>query len=448
MREWNNIEKKMKSVVNAHEAKAPDFIWAAIEEDLNASKPKGIPWWYVLGFLISVIAFVMLAKNFKGLTLENSTISNTLEQTAMQYNEDENITLVPIAEEEIKIPTTEDNSIVNLVPTVNKSIDNTVDSRLYENRTVSSNRAQKSIPAFSERGNASLAQGRVKQAQKVLIQSSVEDVILSKRASLDYLKPAHNSISFLELEREKLEYTDGIECPTFSDGLSLHPFVEMNGLLGTHFKSLDALANEEIDTEGFKLARENSESSWYNWGGQFLAGLNVNRNLYFGTGLEWSQAKDKFQFVDEGVTKIVIDLDPEGNPIDTSLVSGMFVSSGEVRYTMMDIPVFVGLTRSMGSWDVGFEAAALFNLSFSSNGKVLNDQLEVTRTESAPAVYKDKLGMGLRGSVVLRKFLNDGLSFHIKPSFKTYLGEINQEGYLLNTKLNIARVDLGFRKDF
>ncbi len=456
MREWNNIEKQMKTVVDAHESKAPEFIWAAIENELNNSGRKGIAWLPVLGLAALAIASIFVINTLVSQKSNNKKNENQekvmFAENSKADSEDETKELMAGLSEEkdaelnfltaspsVSLSAEQDIETNETIETVKKS---------FVRKRIEPTHMQESVSATDRISNTnSFVKPFNEASDKVQIKNN--DVTSYKSNTLvSSLSPILTSIPLLDNKREIVEYTDGIECPSFSNSISIHPFIELNGLLGYHVNSLIAKSNGETNGSVLAENRRTTESSWYNWGGQVHLGLNVNRNIYIGTGLEWSQHKDKFKFEDAAITKIIIDLDPEGNPIDTNLVSGMFVSTGEVKYNMLDIPVFVGVNRSIGTWDIGFEGSALFNLSFSSNGKIINEQFEVERTESGTTVHKDRLGLGLRGSIVLRKFLNDGLSFHLKPTYKTYLCDLNHETYPVRTKVNIFRLDFGFRKDF
>ena len=158
---------------------------------------------------------------------------------------------------------------------------------------------------------------------------------------------------------------------------------------------------------------------------------------------------DEFYYSEDAVTQMVITFDPETNqPIDTSLVLGMLENRGDIRYTMIDIPVFVGLTKQFRTFELGLEAGVLYNLSFKAEGKIINEQLDIFRISDETPIYKKELGLGLRTSLVFRKRMANGLAFQVKPTFKMYLDEINHADYILPTTLNFARLDVGLRKDF
>ena len=460
MREWTNIEKQMKTVVNAHESQAPDFIWSAIEEELHTSKRTSKYFLYAVGLLLSLILAGIVFSNFSSRGTSSTEVQQMLvdpKMTAEVETQKEQpaepvFTTLPVIAEESE----EDHSnrrkaskksdrktVIQNMQSVEASI------KSIDKATVSPEGPILKSLATQTNNATSLASSGIVNSKNT--RASTPNIGAKSRA-ITQVNPLLHTANFIGLigeEREVLQWTDGIECPTFSKSISIEPFIEINGMLGLHNKSLETfLMEEEFEATELLAAREDSESEWYNWGGQFHVGLNVNHNLYFGTGLEWSQAKDKFKYEDEGITKIVIDLDPDGNPIDTSLVSGMFISTGEVRYNMLDIPVFAGISKSMGSWNLGIEAAALINLSFSAEGKIVNQELDIKRADNGTKVYKDGISLGLRGSIVLRRYLSDGFSFHIKPSYKTYLADINQDAYPLKTRLGMTRLEMGFRKDF
>ena len=494
MKEWNNIEKQMKAVVNADTVAAPDFIWTAIEENLEPNKIKKSGWYTILALALALVAVAWLVSS----SMNQNTSDNILSSyksiglvsdgnTAILTKEEDAVASTPM-----NVPEVNRQEGESVIMAINNSIEgeniskrsNFSDAK-FPNAIVTTTdpkanlrkqwsggitdviASDKYTMSNEQKNNIANDQESTNTTNEVLNRSIVSGISnheessnttsssttlgsripksflsITKLASLDLVG------NFSGTERAQLGIKDKIECPSFSNNIKIHPFIELNGIIGRHMKGFRSIPSGEIESSALQNAREGSESSWYNWGGQFLVGLNINRNIYFGTGLEVSQSKDKFNHEVSGVTQLVINLDENGNPIDTSLVSGTFVSAGEVRYNMVDIPIFVGLTKSMGSWDVGIEAAALLNISFSATGKVLDESLEVSTLAETPLASREKIGMGLKGSIVVRKYISNGLSLHVKPTFKTYLGSVSQANYPLDTKLSFGRLDVGLKMDF
>jgi hypothetical protein len=511
MKDWNNIEKEMKTVVNADMVAPPEFIWSAIEENIESKDPKSSGWYIWLGMGVVISAAIWGLNNYI-INKDMPTIGSSISEQLIESNQIEIPTVqqnaivadeLPIAESSESNMNTEGNNLSSVTTVDNidakesatdqtgRDISNTKELTKSTSAKVSNENMSKTKPlslvnkmldnvisdVSSQKAKVNLATSPSQKGKIYRQGFPVENVVkestknnISKNTSASYLASSLSnekgnavksrsllvdqmsiigmSTSVLETERDMLDIKDKVECPSFSNRISISPFIELNGIIGRHNKSFQTRMIDELDPTALLNGREDTESSWYNWGGQFHVGLNINRNIYFGTGLEISQSKDKFRSELSGITQQVVNFDQDNNPIDTMLVSGTFVSSGEVRYNMVDIPIFVGLTKSVGSWDVGLELGALLNISFSATGKVLDEDLEVTTLESTPLAYRDKLGMGLRGSVVLRKYLSGGLSFHVKPTFKTYLGSVSQVNYPLDTKLNFMRFDVGMRMDF
>ena len=249
------------------------------------------------------------------------------------------------------------------------------------------------------------------------------------------------SLALLSKSKTKLVLPK-IECPDFSNRHKPSFFIEANILGGAHDRSFDAFG---VEQSPLATLRKNAEHTAYSVGGSFIAGFYMNRNIYFGTGLAYTRSRDNFKT--EGISRQIINYDPvTGIPIDT--IYETKVINHEILYTNLDLPILMGYEHFAYGWAFGLEVGALLNLKTSNNGFTYNKSLIISSIASQGDVIKTKLGLGVTGSFILRKYLTPNLSIHLKPGFKTYLNDWNDNTYPVKIKSNLYYVNLGVRHVF
>jgi hypothetical protein len=255
-----------------------------------------------------------------------------------------------------------------------------------------------------------------------------------------------NQEMYIESKTNKklnIRFDDGIKCPEFGQSKKLL-YAEIGLTGGYHIKTISDGSNQKLASW-----RKETESSWYSWGAYGAFGVNIKKNFYIGTGLDYTQSKDKFNRSSEEITKMIITFDPaSGAPIDTSFVTGKLVNKGEIRYNMIEIPMTFGLVKDYQDWDFGLELSPLYNFSFNSKGKIINDQQIISTIDKEVPVYKKNLGFGAKVSFLIRRNIANGLSIQLKPSFKTYFKNINDTNYSLPMRYYHIYLSAGIRKDF
>ena len=145
---------------------------------------------------------------------------------------------------------------------------------------------------------------------------------------------------------------------------------------------------------------------------------------------------------------MIINLDQNGNPIDTSFVSGINESKGEIKYSLIDIPLYFGAATNLGYFSIGAEIGAVLNIAQSVTGKMVTLTDEVSYIQDQDLTYKTSIGLGLKASLILRKELSNGLSIQVKPGFKTYLNPMSKDDYAITSKYSTFNVNIGIRRDF
>lgn len=233
------------------------------------------------------------------------------------------------------------------------------------------------------------------------------------------------------------------QCPTFREK-RFSFFVELEGLAGIPLKQMNS------GPEASKLyeLRKSSEKPWYSAGAGLHFGMMYRNKFSVSTGLDWLRVNEKFDYSKTDIVDLIYHVDP-----NTGYVTGPFIvtknitNSGQIRHTLMDIPVLLGYHMKSEHWNIGIQAGPFINLNLTSRGKIMTatDQVGQIKDQNS---YKDAVGAGLQGSLSVSRNLTSNLSLYIKPSFKYYLNDWTNNEYPVRTKFNNASVSIGVRQTF
>lgn len=413
MKQMNEI--LMKQIAENYEAVPPGFVWENIELSLNKKKKRR----HFLFFMTMSLALVILSAvlffggiNDKNVNEKTNNTGKT-EVAATVLNED-----LKNKEQNVIVDKTKKKKNVTVFPIIENQ---------YRHKEYVDIKESKESDVFANE-------------ESDLPDENSED---NKSMNEVMIKSLPGTYSLLELPVSGLNINDRIKCPDFRESRK-RMFAELGFLGGYHIKSIGNGSNEILAG-----MRNRSESEWYTWGFYGAFGLNVTPNFYIGTGIDWTQSKDKFNHSSEAITKMIITFDPvTGIPTDTSFVTGKLITKGEIRYNSIDIPIVVGFVKNYDKWDFGLEISPVFNLNFSAKGKIFNDKNKISAVEKEPPVYRSGLGMGLKASFLIRRIISDGLYVQLKPTCKTYFNDINDGNYPLPMRYNIFGLNIGVRKDF
>jgi hypothetical protein len=406
----------MKKVADSYEAVPPEFVWENIELSLNDNrKRRHFFLWLVAGItFLSLSAFVFY-RDIYGIkdVAENDiriTVTN-ISTTGIEHK------LLPV-ENIVADKKQAEGKIESVFPLVEKKM------RLNENENI---------------------EYRQEIAEDIKEENAFKYEVKKENSLREMITINSISKSFFVMQKSvfRPDFNDRIKCPSFGESKK-RMFAELGILGGYHLKSIGKGSNEAL-----AAIRNQSESGWYTWGINGAFGMNITPNFYIGTGIDWTQSKDKFNHSSEAITKMIITFDPvSGIPADTSFVTGKLVNKGEIRYNSIDIPLIIGFVKKYDKWDFGVEMAPVFNLNFTANGKIFNDKKKISSIDKEPPVYKSGLGLGLKASFVIRRNISDGLYVQLKPTFRTYFNDINDSNYALPMHYNLFGINLGVRKDF
>lgn len=448
-----NIENKMKQIVDGHSIAPPNFVWNNIESNLdNKPKTNNNVIWYI-GAIAILLLFSYLYWNANN-HIQTSSNSNVLIIPKKSNNPKlgPNKSILPVVTED---PISIEKDVSN-----NEIIVETLDSEV-SNTKISINSPKKStITQYSENNSTKnknlnslnsnvLVETFIDEKTNKLVESNTKsEKLLEQNQLINYslLPSKYNTLLPFQFDIPKIK--DQVICPSFGKkGNGISTFLELGVIMGGHSINLE---NNLNDTETNQLLdkRKSTESNWYTWGAYVNLGINITPNFYVGTGIEYTQSKDQFDYTSGTITKMIINLDENGNPIDTSFVSGFNESKGEIKYSLIDIPLYIGAATNLGYFSIGAEIGAVLNISQSVTGKMVTLTDEINYIQDQDITYKNSVGIGLKAALILRKELSNGLSIQVKPGYKTYLNPISKDDYAIKSSYSTFNVNIGIRRDF
>ena len=413
MKKMNEI--LMKQVAETYEAVPPGYVWDNIERSLHENK-KRRHFFFMLSTGLALVCISALIF-FRGI--------NTTNKTENDFNSAKTQAATTVLNEDSGKG---DNIVIQQNPAEKK---NETFFSIIENKN-------------GQKENVNTA-GRKELIEIIKEKSTSPEEISKVNTSIDIItiNKIPNVLSSMQYHVFNPNFNDRIKCPDFGES-GKKMFAELGLQGGYHLKPIGNGSNEMLAD-----IRNISESEWYTWGFYGTVGLNITPNFYIGTGFDWTQSKDKFNHSSEAITKMIITFDPvTGIPTDTSFVTGKLITKGEIRYNSIDIPIVVGFVKNYDKWDFGMEISPVFNLNFSAKGKIFNDKMKISTIDKEPPVYRTGLGMGLKASLLIRRNIADGMYVQLKPTYKTYFNEINDENYPLPVRYNLFGINIGVRKDF
>lgn len=409
----------LKRLADQYEAEPPGFVWENISVQLKKNKKRKLLFYiFLTGIIVSGFSLLFL-KNYPNHSTKNSItgFNKNLNSTKTALN----LSPSPAAKEIYsgskvsKLPLTGNEKKINfsLIDSFNYALNNNEILKSASDKNTNKDKLNK-----SENIEPRVSEYTTSLSQKMNIESRID-------------------------KKMKIRFGDDIKCPEFGNSKKMM-YAELGMTGGYHIKTIGDGSNQKLASW-----RKDTESNWYSWGAYGAFGINITKNFYIGTGLDYTQSKDKFNRSSEEITKMIITFDPAtGAPIDTSFVTGKLVNKGEIRYNMLEIPFTFGLVKEYQDWNFGIELSPLYNFNFTAKGKIINDQQIISTIEKEAPVYKTSLGFGAKVSFLIRRKIADGLSVQLKPGFKTYFKNINDNNYSLPTRYYLIYLSAGIRKDF
>lgn len=426
MNHINDIEIFQQKISQSHQIDPPDFVWENIAAHMDKKKRRMPIWIWLIGLFIGGIA-LFTAFNRTNHTIVARTQSNKVSTTPkdMQNNQSQidkrTSNMISATESRANSSHTFDDDIVSK-SYMNLTQAKTNKDESFENKVVS----------------ASIEMVHADNTQNTNLSSEIRT-----SSTIDLLEKEYHSMICQSTIPSNISPKDDIVCHDFKIKKGPKYFIELGLTLGRPIKSITGNA----DYHQLLGLRRHSENAWYSWGGYLHAGITLKNGLYAGLGIDYLQTKERFILISEAITKMIINFDPQtGLPIDTSFVTGSLVNKGEIRYNSVDIPLVVGYLTQHKVWNFGIEAAARYNVHFDAQGKTYNQNLNISRIENEPNMYKSNIGWSGKASFIASYNFDKSTQLLLKPYYWWQFNSINESTNPITTKWSGTGLEFGWRK--
>jgi len=242
------------------------------------------------------------------------------------------------------------------------------------------------------------------------------------------------------------------ECVDFGPG-KFRFFVDAGFSADLPLRNLEAKGDYASE---YVASRNATETARFSYSGGLRVSLLTPWGLALRTGINYSQINERFDFTYRGEETVTITTiyDAEGNIIGTdTLRSGgeqRVVSNNRLR--MLDIPLLLGYEKRLGRWNLGANAGTYINLLFAAEGEFLSPEMEPVpfssgQAESLPA-FRNRIGLGLYGSIQVGYLLNPKLQLLFEPHFKYFPQPATIDQYEAEQRIANLGLFLGLRQEF
>ena len=469
MKDLNKLEKHLKGLAEQQESTPPSFVWDEIDKALpkGNERKRRFFLWFLFG-----ISFLGVAVVSKGLfTNQGDIISEQetfIDQTAINSKSElvkeklitssyvDNLNnKVKKDQQDIKADTKKAKQL--------KEAETTKQSKKETfNKSLSKVSADKNEPSHSrprlfqpsqdvlpfqkEEKNSKSSLSDLKQPQLVTSLEKKKENLISRYNPKVF---STGNLARLALHKSKISNKARPSIPLFDhfkmeEQITMSPnspeskskfFIEIGSLIGLHNTHL-------YNSDSLESYRINTESNWYTWGAKISLGYQLSNAIYLRSGIDFIESRDKFTFEKE-----FIQLTQSSNSLAFSTVNGTYFNVGDITYRQWTIPLTIGLEKKKGKFIYGFEGTAMFNFSFKAEGKTQIGPNEFSRVEQED-IYKNQLGFGFTGAMIIGTDLNESSSLFVKPSYSRYLSTTTLENS--NTESNLSQYffEFAYRRRF
>jgi len=475
----NKNKNKIEQVKEFQVPLDKEALWSAIDAKQQKKRRRGF-FWLLPGLIVgAVTVFWMYSSEGKmdvGLSESLSTVVNKVESQPAQITLPEKSSATPEynLEETTSNRDAAENHDTRKVQVVDQTI---VQSKLKTNRNRSAkvfkNESSLSFnkAIFTKKSNTPLLVQQDNKQNNFLRHNTIADKslldtfknsqnivvanFLAPLPSLQYLPSLTSklldertltldieNISLVPLKREQLQKRK----------LLFNSFVEAYSGIGIVTREL---YDPAVGTDSYSIIRNTTETPLEAWHLGFKYGAYLKKNISVSTGLEYSQITERFslsetmQSENETQNDVITDLfiSALGDSLITTGI-GRGTSTFNRNYKIYNrlksysIPVQLGWTACFNKWSLGVEAGTQINLAFGFSGSILDSDLALN---SAPAVFKSRIGLSWVGGLNVAYAFNDKFSLSLRPTYKMLPNLIDDNQSEQVQRYKIFAVGLGLR---
>jgi len=475
MKDFNRLEKHLNDLASKQEKNPPAFVWDQIDDKLPKKKKKKKSrffWFLLLGFLITVTAGYLWINtdtnslnsdvptisndsNLQLVAVEKSVKTNELKEASLDVSKEQGANVPEVKESLINknqavIDDKEGNVISKFNDVTSSKViqkTNEIESRFKEkslNNTISETYNSPGKETFSNSSDQIVLQNpTIGQTIKSINRSSSdkEEKINDGKVTLLEIDALASSLMLLPSTVENLDLDLMIQKPLIQESLDENIertlFIDFGVLGGIHNTNL-------TESDSSAMFRKSTESNWYTWGLSTQVGLQLNKNVYLKSGIEYINSRDKFDFERSNVK---LEETPDSSENQFRISRANYYNIGDITYQQFNIPLTIGGEVTKGKYRMGMELTSLFNVKFLTEGKIRTGDLVFSRVQDEQT-YKSSLGLGVRAAFTVGMDLSDKSSLYVKPTWSKYIGNTNREGNRVSSNLAQYYLELSLRRRF
>lgn len=480
---WPLFENKIKDELSSHRSEVDiDALWSAIEPEvdaLNQSKRKRpfVIFWFLLAGVL------MLGGGIGGYYFLNN--DKTTEKTIIAGNNSEEKTIEEKHDQNLNTNKATNNTQEEKEETV-KIIDNQSAVNTAKNSLINNNKLKNEKNQTIEKKNADTPKSNdsknLKNNQKTIAnndshfeiseiqendktaETNISETIPKEKTA--YLIPIkklgtlaiplfkiQTTTPQLDIQDLKNELAGDATSPTPPDE-KRHPMDKkdfrfaIGAFGGISYANRSLSMNDGTANDLLKL-RESSEKQLETTHAGLQFSLRHRSGFELATGLQYTRMVERFNY-NENITELdSIDgvLYYAVNPNnDTLAIMGTVphTTITDIRkeyynkYTMFDIPVFVGYFKEKDEWSFGAQAGVFANISLKTEGQFLNS---ATTSTDIKDLFKSSVGLSYYVGASINHKLNENIGISISPYFRYFPKNFAKSDYGISQKYTLIGIN-------
>jgi hypothetical protein len=455
------FDEHVKKQFDGYRPEVAPHIWEKIAAEQARRKPAPL-WLSLFSNKWMVAALLLVTATGAGVYLTH--------RSSGKAAEDVSTTVVKAGTPASKDNTTSsDNNTLNTTTTIapsansNQAVNNNTGAGLNNNLPDQSSNA---LPSLQENRQAGRNKNRntsgnmrigIDNADATVNTSSVQDrnteiagsafeKILNRTASpFDLLTAKENNIA--KADFKKLPAKGTIPCPPAErDAAGNKSYFEAYAGPDYIFSSFSDPANAAYMRERKATVSPGfSYSAGVRYTKVFKNGVSVR------TGVNYSQANERFKYVKGNVTHNIYITNPAGDTTGTYVERGTQYQQSTNKYRSVDIPLVAGYELGNGKIHANVNAGVMINILSRQKGYVLDQsgtpvEISSGKTNSVYG-YKTNAGVSFLGAVSVYYKLNDRFHLLAEPYLRYGLSSVTKTDISLRQKNHTAGLRAGLRMD-
>ncbi len=452
------IEKLYKNKLKNHETSVSDDVWDNIAQTLNKqNRKRRVPIWYIIAIVLLLTAFLSYilvnrinntpikrrSKIEKSNSLPAAVIKKDYNEPSLKSNNDKEDKLM-IAKQSNTI---KEHKNLKVFSNLNVSISPAISlnhSYLKESNNLDTytNIHKRGFNSENTIANTS----KVHHKNKII---PLNKIIFNKKFSLITSTPSLNS-GFLFGDKRT-----GILNDCFPIKRN---FLYVEGYYSNDYnkKTLNG------DNSEFIKNRNATESNIYSYSFGLMFGYLMSNGFTIKAGVNYTNINERFKIVFKNIvsTQTIITIDTIMNPDgsftevrDTTIkeIFGERTIQDQNRYSMLDIPLIIGLNYKRFNHKIGINTGIIINIISRQKGTILSHVADTHGTKEFGydnIIFRKNLGISIYVGLSYSYRFMSRYELFFEPNIRYYIRSFTEDYYPLSQKYTKYGISLGGRYIF